>query len=67
MQNTVLSLSTLVAASFATLLNTGVEESSHTLMNMRPGLIPPEGTMWRGSTMDPNGIFEGGWAAGTDP
>ena len=36
-------------------------------MNMRPGLIPPEGTMWRGATMDPNGIFDGGWARGTDP
>ena len=67
MQNTVLSLATFVAASVATTLNTGVEEGGNMLMNMRPGLVPPEGTMWRGATMDTNGIFEGGWASGTDP
>ena len=39
-------------------------------MNMRPGLLPPEGTLWRGATMENNkagGIFEGGWSEGVDP
>ena len=40
--------------------------------NMRPGLLPPEGTMWRGATIEtpPNnksGHFTGGWGIGADP
>ena len=41
------------------------------LPNMRPGLVPPEGTMWRGSTIDTNGDYDGrivgDWTAGADP
>ena len=36
-------------------------------MNQRPGLLPPEGTVWRGSTIDYDGIFDGDWTNGADP
>ena len=40
--------------------------------NLRPGLVPPEGTMWRGATIEtpPNnlsGAFTGDWTKGADP
>ena len=37
------------------------------LMNLIPGLVPPEGTIWRGATISSDGPLEGSWTYGTDP
>ena len=35
--------------------------------NLLPGLVPPPGEMWRGSTICMEGILESDWANGADP
>ena len=75
MYKTYLSLSALFAGSIGVGLQAeqkgqDLVERPNGLMNMRPGLLPPEGTLWRGATMENNkagGIFEGGWSEGVDP
>ena len=74
MQKTILPLSALIGSSLATQLTSEAQTTSQAkaapfsgMMNMRKGLLPPEGTLWRGSTIDVNGILEGSWSAGADP
>ena len=73
MQKTILPLSALIVNSLATQLTTEAETTTQAkapfsgLMNMRKGLLPPEGKVWRGSTIDVNGVFEGDWKSGADP
>ena len=37
------------------------------MMNLIPGLVPPEGAIWRGATISSDGPLEGSWTYGTDP
>ena len=73
MTKTILSLSAFIASAFATQLTTETESTSQASapfsgkMNMRKGLLPPEGTLWRGSTIDLEGKLGQGWEAGADP
>ena len=60
----------LLASSLAATLITSETESTggpNMMINMRPGLVPPEGTMWRGSTIETNGPLSGSWMTGADP
>ena len=73
MQKTILPLSALIVSSLATQLTTEAQTTSQAkapfsgMMNMRKGLLPPEGKLWRGSTIDVNGILPGDWKSGADP
>ena len=46
-------------------LNASTTEVDPTLLNMREGLLPPDGKIWRGSTIDSN-LEVSSWS-GTDP
>ena len=35
--------------------------------NLLPGLVPPPGEMWRGSTIGMDEFLESNWADGADP
>ena len=70
MQKTILPLSLLVVGSMATRLaskETDGTEGPNMMPNMRPGLVPPEGTMWRGATIDGDGPLDSSWMNGTNP
>ena len=45
----------------------GATVADEILPNLLPGLVPPEGAIWRGATIDGSGPLESDWTLGADP